>query len=90
MFVVCICCFAMNMTCLLLSELIFVTVHHVHNRHERDCCSKANKQDEMGQNRTRNEISRMRSFLKISLKHFFMNSKQELVISFLMAMSDIS
>jgi hypothetical protein len=40
-----------------------------------DMSEIANKQDEMGQNRTRNEISRMRSFLKISLKHFFMNGK---------------
>ena len=49
------------------SFLLFQLLH----KHERDCYLIENERDRMERNRMRNEVSEMRLFLKISLKHYW-------------------
>ncbi len=59
-------------------------------KHERDCHSRANERDRMGQNGTILELNMMTLFLKNPFLWPFMNGKWELVTSFLMVMNNIS
>ncbi len=48
---------------------LFLVLHWQCCKHERDCYSRAKERDRTGQNGARNEITRMRLVLKMSLIH---------------------